>query len=110
MDYAILAGWAITLIAGGASGWFVYRWKEQRSAANKLITQGTLLKTLESRLDKHEDGCIDRNKTLHDRISNVRRELGEDIDKIDDKLGDLVVGQARIYGRLEALGKTEETQ
>ena len=51
-----------------------------------------------------------RTKTIHDRISNVRRELGEDISKIDDKLGDLVVGQARIYGRLEALGKTEGTQ
>ena len=110
MDYAILAGWAATLIAGAGSGWLVYALKNRKKAVVEAAEQAALLTTLEDRLDRHETGCETRTKTLHDRISNVRRELGEDIDKVGDKLGDLVVGQARIYGRLEALGKTEGTQ
>ena len=109
-NFVLFAGWLLTLLAGAGSGWLVYAIKNRKKEVVEAAEQGALLKTLEERMDRHEDGCTDRTKTIHDRISNVRRELGEDISKIDDKLGDLVVGQARIYGRLEALGKTEGTQ
>ena len=107
MDVWLIAGWAATLLAGAASGWFTYKVKERSRADKQLTEHDVNLKNLEERFDKHESGCEDRTQTLHDRISAVRRELGEDISRLGGTMGKLMEGQGRIMGRLEAIGKRE---